>query len=153
MRRAALWWVLPAVAALIALVLAGCGGGGSEPQAGPATTAQTTANSAFCADLAALKRAAGDLTGLDPKNTTVDQLALAAANLGAAWKRLRASAKDATGVDTAALADAWRGLLAQAKDLGGSGVSPAAAVESLKAAAIPLGKAADDLTPDCAAAS
>lgn len=153
MRRAARWLVLPAAAVLVALVLAGCGGGGSDPGAGETTAAQTTANTAFCADLAALRRAAGDLTGLDPANTTVNELALAAANLGAAWKTLRASAKDATGVNTAALADAWRGVLAQAKELSGSNASPAAAVEALKTAAIPLGNAADDLTPGCAAAS
>ncbi len=153
MRRAASWLVLPVAAVLVALVLAGCGGGGSDPGAGPATTAQTTANGAFCADLAEFRRAAGDLTGLDPKSTSLNELALTAANLGSAWRNLRASAKDATGVDTAALASAWQGVLAQAKDLSGSGASPAAAVAALKAAAVPLRKAADDLTPGCAAAS
>lgn len=149
-------WPARVAALAAALALAGCGGGGggssSTSASTPSTVAATTvATSGFCADLAELRRAAGDLRGLDPSNASLDQLAEVAANLGAAWNQLRASAKSApAGVDATALTAQWRRVLADAKQLTSGGATPAVVVTTLKADAAALKKEADALAPHCA---
>ena len=151
MRKSALLSTIGALLTLLVLALAGCGSSssaGSSPGTG-ATTSQSTANAAFCASLGDLETATANVKSIDPKNTTVTQLTTAATQLGAAWTSVEASAKDATGVDTAALTDAWSGVKAATQNLQGSGTTPSAAAQTLKGAIAPLQQAADDLKPQC----
>ena len=155
MRKTALLAPIGALAMLLVLALAGCGSSSSagSGSSGTATTSQATANAAFCASLDHLEAAAANLKSLDPKDTTINQLTAAAAELGAAWKDFTAAAKGASGVSTTAISDAWDGVTAAAKDLPGSGKTPSEAVQSMKDALVPLKQAADDLKPQCAGVS
>ncbi len=141
MRRVVLSLALATTLGLIAVGVAGCGGGSSA-------TTQTADDQAVCESAVGVQQAAKQITALDPKNTTVSQLTAATTSLASSVKDLGATAKGAAADDRAALQSAAAGLTSAVKGFGG-GQTVSEDLQSVKAAIPPVQQAVKGVAPNC----
>jgi hypothetical protein len=105
-------------AALIASLLAGCGGYGSSSSSTTAATAKPHGASEVCADISKVESAANGFKQLDPSTASATQVQQAVSKLGTSVKALSSTTAQAAGQARSDLKSATNNFRSQLKTAG-----------------------------------